>query len=115
MAAVGLCGVALSVFREGARVTPGWRALAAVNVAALVLVVARVAVVSQAVLAGPPLVSEAQEACVRAYPVTRDLGCLRGLHPRPWRIAPRIDQLFAHRLAVFADVTEPAPAAAAPP
>ena len=40
----------------------------------------------------------------RVPPVARDITCLRGLHPRPWRIAPRIDQLFVHRLAVFADV-----------
>ena len=108
LGAVGLCGVALSVSRDGRGLTRAARVVAALNVAALLLVVARIAIVSRAALAAPPLVTEAQEACVRAYPVTREIGCLRGLHPRPWRIAPHIDQLLAHRLAVFADVPAPA-------
>lgn len=108
LAAVGLAGVALSAASEGVPATPARRRLAALDAAALVLVVARLAVLAQGALAAPPLVTEAQEACVRAYPVSRDAGCLRGLHPRPWRIAPRIDALFEHRLALFADVPVPA-------
>ena len=68
LGAVGLCGVALSVAREGGGVTRVRRVVAALNLAALLLVVARIAMVSQSVLAAPPLVTAAQEACVRAYP-----------------------------------------------
>ena len=94
IAAVGLAAIAL---RHGTRLQ------AAVNAALIAMAAAGAAYAGAAAAQAPPLVSAAQEACVRAWPDTRETACLAGLHPRPERLGPAIEALRAERLSLFAD------------
>jgi hypothetical protein len=112
--------VALALFtvadaRAAAFRGTGRRALAAAGAGTLVFVLARVVVVSDAARRSRPLVTDAHVACMRAFPQARETACLQGLHPRPETLGGLIDDLAAHRLALFAATPPPGVWAAPPP
>jgi hypothetical protein len=91
------------------------RVLAAAGAGTIVFVLARVVVVSDAARRARPPVTDAHVACMLAFPQARDTACLQGLHPRPETLGGLIDDLAAHRLALFAATRAPgAPPPAAP-
>jgi len=54
-----------------------------------------------------PVITPDQVACAKAYPVTQDISCMKGIYPDDAlnTIQPTLDSLYKNRLSVYRDVS----------